>query len=98
MNLLLKFTLVAAPASFFLSTHSHFVETFSSSCSDVFHSFHRTQCTLRDFPVVSLGAIALALKLESRVTRGVFAVQNSVRLRPLYLAGISFHLEVLVAF
>tara|TARA_B100001564_G_C20300787_1_gene516836 strand:- start:460 stop:597 length:138 start_codon:yes stop_codon:yes gene_type:complete len=45
-----------------------------------------------------LGAIALALKLESRVTRGVFAVQNSVRLRPLYLAGISFHLEVLVAF
>ena len=82
----------------FLATHSHLVEPLSSSWFDVFHSSHRENCVLRHFTIVSSRAIALSLELESRVARGFFSVQSAVRFGPLHLAGISFHLEVFVAF
>mmetsp|Transcript_3202 Transcript_3202/g.8494 ORF Transcript_3202/g.8494 Transcript_3202/m.8494 type:complete len:211 (+) Transcript_3202:351-983(+) len=61
---------------------------------DLLHGLERL---LHDLAVVPLRPVPLPLQLKGRVVRQILSLGCSVRLRPLHLARVALHLEVVVA-
>lgn len=58
---------------------------------------HGLESLLHDVPVVPLRPVPLSLELEGRVVREVLSARGSVGFRPLHLARVALHFEVVVA-